>query len=77
MPKCVKCERVFHVTQLESGWCEKCRAPKPAEAAGTSAKAGDLLCGDLAAALTLISEQLAAILAELKLLNAVIREKVS
>ena len=66
MPKCVKCERVYHVTQLIEGWCGGCQVSKAAQEKS-----------EVTAALQLISEQLAAILGELKILNGIIREKVS
>lgn len=66
MPKCVKCERVFHATQLIEGWCGGCQVKKVA-----------VIESETTAALELISEQLGLILGELKTLNGIIREKVS
>lgn len=66
MPKCVKCARVYHATQLIEGWCGGCQSKKVAEEKS-----------EITSALELISEQLAAILNELKTLNGIIREKVS
>ena len=66
VPKCVKCDRVFHATQLIEGWCGGCQSKKVAA-----------IESETTAALELITEQLAAILAELKILNGLIREKVS
>ena len=66
MPKCVKCERVFHVSQLIEGWCGGCQSEKVA-----------VEKSEITSALELISEQLSQILGELKALNGIIREKVN
>ncbi len=77
MPKCVKCERVFHLSQLAEGWCEKCQKTAAETAAEKQVAASVALKNEVTTALELISEQLAGILSELKVLNGIIREKVS